>query len=246
MNHTSCRVDTAGVNGYGQYCPVARGAEIFAERWTPIILRNILFGCHTFNAIAAGAPGLSRALLTRRLRELERVGVIAMHPKPGGHGWLYEPTSAGRALEPVIMELGLWAEQWTDVRREDSDPAVVIWSWAAVYLNTSGLPDRRLVTRFDFRRSGRSQRLWLLIDGGTAEVCAFDPGFGDDLVVVINDAVAFTRWHLGVASWTSLVKSGAVTISGPVNLRRLLSTSNSRPEVGKEMRAILRSRSAAV
>ena len=77
--------DTAQVRSYGQYCPIARGSEIFAERWTPIILRNILQGCRTFGEIAAGAPGLSRALLTKRLRELERVGVIAKRPKSDGH-----------------------------------------------------------------------------------------------------------------------------------------------------------------
>src|SRR5680860_393484 len=87
---------------YGQYCPIARGSEVVAERWTPIILRNILLGCHTFNEIAAGAPGLSRALLTRRLHELERAGVIDIRPKPGGHGSLYEPTSAGRDLSNVL------------------------------------------------------------------------------------------------------------------------------------------------
>ena len=76
------------MRNYGQFCPIARGSEILAERWTPIILRNILQGYRTFNQIAAGAPGLSRALLTRRLRELEHVGVIQIRPKPDGHGSL--------------------------------------------------------------------------------------------------------------------------------------------------------------
>jgi DNA-binding HxlR family transcriptional regulator len=69
------------MRNYGQFCPIARGSEILAERWTPIILRNVLMGCHTFNQIAVGAPGLSRALLTRRLHELEHAGVIQIRPK---------------------------------------------------------------------------------------------------------------------------------------------------------------------
>ena len=86
---------------YGQYCPIARAAELLAERWSIIILRNILVGCKTFNEIADGAPGLSRGLLSRRLRELERAGVLEIRPKPDGHGSIYAPTQAGRELSEV-------------------------------------------------------------------------------------------------------------------------------------------------
>ncbi|HEX3212376.1 MAG TPA: helix-turn-helix domain-containing protein, partial [Actinomycetota bacterium] len=77
------------MRSYGQFCPIARGSEILAERWTPIILRNLLLGCRTFNEIAAGGPGLSRALLARRLRELERAGVVEIRPKQNGRGSVY-------------------------------------------------------------------------------------------------------------------------------------------------------------
>src|SRR5215213_3202585 len=88
---------------YGQFCPIARGSEILAERWTPIILRNLLLGCWTFNEIAAGAPGLSRALLARRLRELERAGVLEIRAKPNGRGSVYEPTRPA----------GTWPGYWS-------------------------------------------------------------------------------------------------------------------------------------
>ena len=69
---------------YGQYCPIARGAEIFAERWTPLIIRNLHLGCGTFGEILDGAPGLSRTVLAQRLRQLERLGVVESTPKAGG------------------------------------------------------------------------------------------------------------------------------------------------------------------
>ena len=143
------------MHNYGQFCPIARGSEILAERWTPIILRNVLMGCRTFNEIAAGAPGLSRALLTRRLRELERAGVLEIRPKPDGHGSLYEPTPAGRDLLPVLLALGGWAERWTRVTAEHSDPGVVLWSWCQEFLRRDLLPDRRVVVRFDTLGGGR-------------------------------------------------------------------------------------------
>lgn len=229
-SHTGC------MRTYHQYCPVARGAEIFAERWTPIIIRNLLYGCRTFNEIAAGAPGLSRALLIRRLRELEHAGVIEIHAKYDGHGSVYEPTAAGRALEPVLTALGVWGDMWMEVRPEHSDPGVILWSWCQVYLRRDRLPARRVVVRFEFEYRGRRETSWLLIEHGDAELCAFDPGFGDDLVVSVDDPMSFARWHLGHIDWGSALHSGGITVTGPSELRRALPTWNRRPEVGLKLR----------
>src|SRR5687767_15702251 len=100
---------------YGQFCPIARASEIVAERWTPIILRNLFLGCTTFTAIAEGAPGLSRALLSKRLRELEQAGVITTSPKPDHHGSVYELTAAGKGLWSVLAAMAGWADRWMDV-----------------------------------------------------------------------------------------------------------------------------------
>ena len=217
------------MRSYGQFCPIARGSEIFAERWTPIILRNLLLGCRTFNEFAAGAPGLSRALLTRRLRELERAGLVDIHPKPDGRGSRYEPTAAAEAMGPVLEALGDWAEQWTDLTTEQADPDAVLWSWARSYLRTELLPERRAVVRFDFSNRGR-RSVWLLVERGGGEICRFDPGFGDDVIVRIDNAVAFARWHLGHITWADAVRSGALTVEGPRDLRRALPTWNRAPE----------------
>lgn len=224
------------MRSYGQYCPVARGAEIFAERWTPIIMRNILYGCRGFNEIAAGAPGLSRALLIRRLRDLQHAGVIHIREKPDGHGSLYEPTPAGQALEPVLTALGVWGDMWMDVRPEHSDPGVILWSWCQLYLRRDRLPKRRVVVRFEFDYRGRRQTSWLLIDDGDGELCAFDPGFGDDLIVSVHDPLSFAKWHLGQLGWGAALRTGAVTLTGPQDLRRALPTWNRRPEVGVRLR----------
>ena len=217
------------MRSYGQFCPIARGSEIFAERWTPIILRNLLLGCRTYNQIAAGAPGLSRALLTRRLRELERVRLVVIRPKADGRGSRYEPTPAAEAMWPVLRALSDWAQEWTDLTTEHADPDGVLWSWVQSYLRTELLPERRVVVRFDFHNRGR-RNLWLLVERGGAEICRFDPGFGDDVTVRIDDPIAFARWHLGSIAWVDAVRSGAITIEGPRDLRRALPTWNGAPE----------------
>jgi DNA-binding HxlR family transcriptional regulator len=93
---------------YGQYCPIARGAEIFAERWTPLIIRNLHLGCETFGEILEGAPGLSRTLLAQRLKQLERLGIVESAPKAQGRGHRYQLTSSGHDLFKVCETLGEW------------------------------------------------------------------------------------------------------------------------------------------
>jgi DNA-binding HxlR family transcriptional regulator len=222
---------------YGQFCPIARGSEILAERWTPIILRNVLLGCRTFNEIAAGAPGLSRALLTRRLRELERAGVLEIRPKPTGRGSVYEPTPAGRDLAGVLAAIAGWAERWTEVTGEHADPDVVLWSWCQSFVRRDLLPVGRVVVRYEFPRGGRRMRVWQLIERGEIELCRFDPGFGDDLVVAIQDPLTFARWHMGVVGWAAALRSGGIKVTGPHELRRALPTWNAGPEAHARLRA---------
>jgi DNA-binding HxlR family transcriptional regulator len=227
------------MRNYGQFCPIARGSEILAERWTPIILRNMLLGCRTFNDIAAGAPGLSRALLTRRLRELEHAGVIVIRPKPDGHGSLYEPTPAGRDLQGVLNALAGWAERWMEMTYDHADPDVVLWSWCQLFVRRELLPDRRVVVRFEFHRGGRRVRIWQLIEDREIELCRFDPGFGEDLVVRIEDPLTFARWHMGLVDWASALRSGGIQVSGSRALGRALPTWNARPETHTRLRANL-------
>jgi len=166
------------VRTYGQYCPIARASELLAERWSIIILRNIvLVGCRTFNEIADGAPGLSRGLLSKRLRDLERAGVVEIGPKPDGPGSIYEPTQAGRELSEVMLALQHWGSRWAELTPEHAHPGVVLWGWVTCSLDRDRLPRRRVVVRFDYPTlSGPGSRSWLLIERGDAEICEKFPG----------------------------------------------------------------------
>ena len=214
---------------YGQYCPIARASELLAERWSIIILRNILIGCRTFNEIADGAPGLSRGLLSKRLRELERAGVIEIRPKPDGPGSIYEPTQAGRELSEVMLALQNWGSKWAELTPEQAHPGVVLWGWVTCYLDRDLLPRRRVLVRFDYPTiSGPGHRGWLLIERGDAEICEKYPGGEEQLVVVVNDPVAFARWHLGEIKWGDALRCGAIEVRGSRALARALPTWNTR------------------
>jgi DNA-binding HxlR family transcriptional regulator len=220
---------------YGQFCPIARASEILAERWTPIILRNLFLGCTTFNEIAAGAPLLSRALLTKRLRELERAGVIEISPKSDGHGSVYEPTEAGWELQSVLHAMGGWADKWMDVTFQQSDPDVVLWSWCQTFWRVEELPEVRVVVRFEYQRGGRKVRLWFLVQDKEVEICR-RPGFEEDLVVTIVDPQLFAECHLGLVGWDRVLRSGGVRVEGRRDLARALPTWNAGPQTHKQRR----------
>jgi DNA-binding HxlR family transcriptional regulator len=225
------------VHIYGQYCPVARSAEVFAERWTPIIMRNILYGCRTFNEIAAGAPGLSRALLTRRLRELARAGIIEIRAKPHGRGSLYEPTEAGARSSPSSPHSASGVTSGSMSGRSIPTRAWPCGRGARCSCGGTYYPRGASWSASSSATRDRPERAWLLIEKGDAELCAFDPGFGDDAVVTIQDPLTFARWHPGPISWVRALRSGGVTISGPRELVRSLPTWNRRPEIGRQLRA---------
>jgi DNA-binding HxlR family transcriptional regulator len=225
------------VRTYGQYCPIARGAEIFAERWTPLIIRNLYLGCGSFSEILEGAPGLSRTLLSQRLKQLERLGVVKSGPKPDGHGHRYELTSSGHDLFTVCQSLGEWGARWLEIAPENLDPFVALWSMCNA-LRRDRLPDRRVVIRFDFlvdrsasREGGtgrpRHERYWLLIERGDTEICKTYPGLDEDLYITA-DAEAFVKWHAGHLTWAQATREGRIQLDGLPSLVRAFPTWNAR------------------
>ena len=179
---------------YGQYCPIARGAEIFGDRWTPLIIRELLHGVCRFNDLERGLPGISRPLLAKRLRQLEQADVVERRLTANGRWAEYHPTTAGRELERVIESLGQWGARWAfgDPLKQERDPALLLW-WIRRGVNRHLLPPRRVVVRFDVRGAKR-QRLWLLLEPHDVSVCLQDPGFDVDLVVTAHVADLYRVW----------------------------------------------------
>jgi DNA-binding HxlR family transcriptional regulator len=212
------------VRTYGQYCPIARGAEIFAERWTPLIIRNLHLGCASFNAIVEGAPGLSRTLLSQRLKQLERAGIVESAPK--AHGHQYKLTSAGDELFAVCQSLGEWGARWLEIAPENLDPFVALWSMCNA-LRRDRLPDRRIVIRFDFTGRSRPERYWLLIEHGDTEICKTCPGIDEDLFITA-EAEAFVKWHAGQLTWGQATRDDRIRLHGPSSLVRAFPTWNAR------------------
>jgi len=209
------------MSGYAQYCPIAKGAEVFAERWTPLIVRNLHLGCRSFNEIHEGVPKMSRTLLAQRLRFLERAGVIERTPIPGRRGWHYYLRPSGQELYEVSRVLGNWGARWLELAPEDYDPEIVMWAWKK-RIDRSKLPKRRVVVRFDIKDRPKDH-FWLVLEPDEVELCVKPPGFDED-VVVTTDLHVLTRVHMGRLSMADALREGSWTVDGPRDLVRAFPT----------------------
>ena len=218
--------DTEVVRTYGQYCPIARGAEIFAERWTPLIIRNLHLGCDTFGAILEGAPGLSHTLLAQRLKQLEHLRIVESVPKPQGRGHRYQLTESGHELFGVCETLGAWGARWLEIAPENLDPYVALWSMCNA-LRPERLPEQRVVIRFDFTGFRPHERYWLLLEHGETEICKIYPGLDEDLYITA-EAEAFVKWHAGQLTWAHALRDSRIRLDGPSWLIRAFPTWNAR------------------
>ena len=206
---------------YKQYCPVARASEILADRWTPLIMRELILGSHRFNEIERGLPGISRSLLASRLRDLQQAGVVDRLPGAHANVTEYHLSEAGRDLKPVIEALGAWGVRWAfgEPRPEELDPALLVWK-IHQRINRELLPERRTVVEFDFT-GPRGRRVWLLLEPREVSVCVTPPGFDADLIVR-SDLLAFYRVWLGQIDYDAAVRCGAVVVDGlPVLAKQL-------------------------
>jgi DNA-binding HxlR family transcriptional regulator len=201
-----------GRTGYGQYCPISRALELLGERWTLMIVRDLLVGTTRFNDLARGLPGLSRSLLSKRLRQLERAGLVE---KLDGE---YLLTEAGRDLQPLVFGFGEWGAKWTfgDPDPVELDPELLVW-WMHTRIDATELPDRRCVLQLLF--SDAPERFWLVVESGEASVCVSDPGYEVDVVIRSDLASLYEVW-LGRVPLRKALRDGRVEFSGPSALTR--------------------------
>jgi DNA-binding HxlR family transcriptional regulator len=204
---------------YGQYCPVARAAEILADRWTVLIVRELLAEVSHFNELERGLPRISRTLLSERLRRLEQAGVVERRIAPRGRRTEYRLTQAGRDLQRIIDDLGEWGARWAfgEPHPNELDPIVLLW-WMRRRVRRERIGRRRVVIQFDFR-GGPPQGYWLLIEPNDVSVCLKHPGHDID-VLVTADIMAFYRVWLGRSTLAEAVRRSQVRLDGtPTDIR---------------------------
>ena len=211
-----------GRSGYGQFCPVAKASEIVAERWTPLVLREMISGCNRFNDIHRGVPLMSKSLLSKRLKELEHAGMIVRREVPGEGVNGYFLTDAGEALRPIIIALGEWGQRYvrSNFAHQDLDPSLLMWDIRRL-VRVEHLPVGRIVIEFEFTDQPGVQRRWWLLKDSNAEaieLCLHDPGYDIDLRIQ-TDLETMTRVWMGDIEVPITLRSGALKLEGSSALR---------------------------
>lgn len=205
----------AAHKGYGQFCPVAKAAEIVAERWTPLVLRELIAGSTRFNDLRRGVPLMSSALLSQRLKELESAGVIERRT---GEGKIteYHLSQAGLELRPIIEALGFWGARWTRSRltAADYDASLLMWDIRRNIDAARFTAAPRTVVEFNLRGAEQAcRRWWLVVENGEIDLCLKDPGYEID-VRVAADVRTLTEVWMGRESIDSALRAARLAIEG--------------------------------
>lgn len=216
--------------GYGQFCPIAMACETLAERWTLLVVRELLRGSAHFNELRRGLPLMSPSLLSKRLRTLERAGVVERVAQDGGRGSAYRLTPSGEALRPVLDAIGGWGHRFSRgiLDPRNLDASLLMWDIRRS-VRPETCPAERTVVLFHLTgsRDGRSH-FWLILDADGPELCISDPGFDIDLYVE-GHVADLVRYWLGELEIDHLVRTGDLEITGRRSLRQAFPTWFRRP-----------------
>lgn len=199
---------------YGQYCPIAKAVEILGDRWTLLIVRDLLTGTCHFNDLERGLPGISRGLLAERLRRLQRMALVEkVELENGRQRTAYYLTEAGQELQSVINSLLVWGAHWAfeEPEADELDPVLLMW-WMRSRVCVEQLPDQRIVVRFDFT-GAKYETFWLVLTKEDVSVCLTDPGFDLNVLVTADLSVFFQIW-LGRVTLADAQQNGRVTVDG--------------------------------
>ena len=208
---------------YKQFCPVAKAMEVIGERWTLLVVRELLMGARRFNEFQRGLPGISPTLLTKRLTDLEDKGLIIKKRIPAQKGYEYFPTSPCKALLPVLEQVGMWGMQWArdQMLEEDFNPELLM-----LYLERSiqheHLPGGLTVVRFNFIDVQDYPNWWIVVDGESVEVCVKDPGKEVDVYFNCCVRLMCELW-MGEVSYKQALADGRMQLVGPKALTRNVS-----------------------
>lgn len=197
---------------YGQYCPIAKAVEILGDRWTLLIVRDLLTGTCHFNDLERGLPGISRALLAERLRRLQRMGLLEKERhRHGRKKTAYHLTEAGQELQTVIQSMLIWGARWAfeEPEANELDPVLLMW-WLRSRVCVAQLPEHRVVVRFDFT-GAKYDTFWLLLTREDVSVCLTDPGFDLNVLVTADLSTFFQVW-LGRVDFAAALREGLIEI----------------------------------
>lgn len=209
---------------YGQFCPISKALEVLGERWTLLIVRELLMGGTRFNELQRGLALISPTILTKRLNELADAGIIMRKKIPGQKGYEYLITEMGRELLPVVKAIGEWGMRWARGNMQESELDLGL---LMLYLERSIVPDKlpgaRSVIKFRFTDIEKHADWWIVVDNNSADICTRDPGQDVD-VYFTTDLPTMIKVWMGDVPYNTAVRDGHLKLVGPSALTRNVSS----------------------
>ena len=209
---------------YGQFCPVAKAAEVFCERWTPLILRDLAIGATRFSELQRGVPLASPTLLSQRLKQLEKEGIVQRRLAPGGGVWTYHLTPAGEDLASIVVSLGVWGQKWSrrELAQHEVDLGLLLWAMERGARPDAFGPERTVIELTFSDQVGKKRDWWFLNEAGRCELCLKAPDREADLFVetTLPDMIYVWRGDLPLAR---ALETERLLVHGTARLRRALS-----------------------
>ena len=209
---------------YGQFCPVSKTAQIIGEKWTLLIVRELLSGATRFNQIQRAMPRISPTVLNKRLGELQEQGVIVRCRIPEQRGYEYHLTECGRELAPLVLQMAEWGMRWarSTMRDEELDVGLLMENIRG-RIDPAGLPGGRAVVRFKFTDLDSYVEWWIKVQNGDADLCMDDPGCEVD-VYFTTDLRTLTEVWMGDLPLQQARDNGRLQIVGSTPILRNLKT----------------------
>jgi DNA-binding HxlR family transcriptional regulator len=208
------------VNTYGQFCPVAKATEIVGEKWTLLILRELLMGTHRFNDFQRAMSRISPTILTKRLKLLEDKGIVTRKRLSGQKGHEYRLTPMGRELEPLIEQLAVWGQRWARGQMSDEELDVELLMWDIQRnIDTAHLPDGVTVVAFIYNDLEQFKNWWLVIEGEDVDLCTEDPGHDVDLFLASDIRTMVEVWQ-GDTELAEVLSNERIMATGTKSLVR--------------------------
>jgi DNA-binding HxlR family transcriptional regulator len=210
------------MKGYGQFCPMAKATELIGEKWTLLILRELLLGTTRFNDFQRAMSRMSPTLLAKRLRHLEESGVIIRKKLSGQKGYEYRLTAAGKELSPLIEVLAIWGMRWARGQLTDDELDVeFLMRELQRRLQTEHLPDGATVICLTFDELTKHKTWWLLVDGDVVDLCTEDPGKDVDIYIQSSVRTIVEVWEGDLEIRTAL-RDRSIKAHGPRHLIRTM------------------------
>lgn len=208
---------------YKQFCPIAKATEILGERWTILIIRELLMGGRRFNELQRGLGDISPALLTSRLKSLEAQNMVVKRKASGMKGFEYFPTEACEELLPVLISLGEWGLCWArhHIIDEDFDPEFLMF-YLERNIDPARLPGRETIIHFRFTDLTRQPDWWVVVEGEAVELCLKNPGKDTNVFITSTVRTMHDVW-MGDRTYREARKSGDLLIEGDPALTRNVS-----------------------